>query len=187
MIWSTKFKNWLGMSHNRDMFMEQRFMRFSLTFQMTLKTRPSDIGSSRYHRKTQNNDLRQSVQSTKFENWLGMSCNHYIFVEIRVMRFPLSVLKIPKTCLSTIGSSRYREKTPKNNFRQSIWSTKFKNWQGMSRNRDMFREKIFVGFPLTVPMPPKTCHSNVGSSRYREKTPKKDLRQSSDPLNLKID
>ena len=48
----------------------------------------------------------------------------------------------------------------------------------MSRNRDMFVEIRFMGFPVKFPTTPKTCRSYNGSERYLKKTLKNDLRQS---------
>ena len=84
------------MSHNRDTFVEQRFVGFPLMFPMTPKTRCSDVGCSRYLEKTPKKDLQQSVLTTKFENWQGMKRNRDTFVEQKIMGFPLTFPTTPK-------------------------------------------------------------------------------------------
>ena len=48
----------------------------------------------------------------------------------------------------------------------------------MSRNRDTLAEIGVGGFLLMFPKTPKTCHSDIGSSRYCGITLQNDVRQS---------
>ena len=100
-IWSTEFESWQGMSCNRNMFMKQIFVGFPLTFPTTNKTHCSDVGSSRYYKKTPKNDLRQFVISTEFKNWQGMRCNHGTFMKQRFVGFSLTFPRTPKYIFPT--------------------------------------------------------------------------------------
>ena len=127
-----------------------------------------------------------SVQSTNFKNWLEKSRYPYTLVEIRFVGFTLMFSTTSKTHRSDISSSRNRKKTPKNNLRQSVWSTNFKNWLKKSHNPDTLVEIGFVEFPLTFTKIPKTCRSDICSSIYCGKTPKTNLRQSVQSTNFEI-
>ena len=98
-----------------------------------------------------------------------------MFVEIRLLGFHLTFPTNPKTRRSDIGSSRYREKTPKNDLQQSIRSTNFENLLRKRCYSDRVVEIRFVGFHLTFPTTSKTRHFDIDSSRYRKKIPKNDL------------
>ena len=81
--------------------------------------------NSRYNEKTTKNDIRQSVEYDKFGKEPRMSQKCEICVEIRVVKFPLMFPRHPQYCQSNISNSRCPEKTTKNDFQQSVESTKF--------------------------------------------------------------
>ena len=90
MLESTKFGKELWMSQKCENSVEIRVVIFSLTFSMHPQKWKSDIDNSRYCEKTTEDDLRQSVESTKFGKELGMSQKCEISIEIWVVKFPLT-------------------------------------------------------------------------------------------------
>ena len=89
------------MSCNCDKFVEIRVVELSLTFLMTPKTCPSNIGSLIYRGKIPKNDSSQSFGSTDFDISLGMSRNRNQFVELKVVVLPLMFPRLLKHVILT--------------------------------------------------------------------------------------